>query len=171
MLNTKAIVSPLGFPGHIQWYSHIRDVRGFAYHSIFTSILILLFLWCRTCNGVAIMHRRSDLWLNMTHILKAMGFNKPQRTEFWNVRSKRENTQRSREGTGSTKVMSMVTGSQKMFNVTLWDLGTWIPLDRLCKQYHCDNLLRPILEFSPDSKSPTCPQTRRCPRFGQQQQQ
>jgi len=57
--------------------------------------------------------------------------------------------------------------------------GTWIPLERgitLCKQYHCDNLLRPILEFSPDSKSPppapkhvTAPATKQL-RRGQQQQ-
>ena len=64
--------------------------------------------------------------------------------------------------------------------MTLWILGTWIPLERgitLCKQYHCDHLLRPILEFNTDSKSPppapkhvAAPATKQ-PRRGQQQPQ
>lgn len=35
--------------------------------------------------------------------------------------------------------------------------GTWIPLERglqLAKQYNCDNILRPIIEFQPAAKSP-----------------
>lgn len=35
--------------------------------------------------------------------------------------------------------------------------GTWIPLERglhLAKQYNCENLLRPIIEFTPAAKSP-----------------
>ncbi len=35
--------------------------------------------------------------------------------------------------------------------------GTWIPLERglqLAKQYNCENLLRPIIEFQPAAKSP-----------------
>jgi transcription factor MBP1 len=37
------------------------------------------------------------------------------------------------------------------------NIGTWIPLERgvhLTKQYNCDQLLRAILDFQPDSKSP-----------------
>lgn len=36
-------------------------------------------------------------------------------------------------------------------------LGTWIPLERglqLAKQYNCDHILRPIIEFQPAAKSP-----------------
>ena len=60
----------------------------------------------------------------------------------------------------------------------MWLSGTWIPLVRgisLCKQYNCDHLLRPILEFNPDSKSPppapkhvAAPSTKQS-RRGQQQ--
>lgn len=30
--------------------------------------------------GVAVMRRRSDAWMNATHILKVVGLDKPQRT-------------------------------------------------------------------------------------------
>lgn len=42
-------------------------------------------------------------------------------------------------------------------HVVLCDTGTWIPLDRsiaLCKQYNCEQVLRPIIDFQPDTKSP-----------------
>lgn len=32
------------------------------------------------CQGVAVMRRKSDAWLNATQILKVAGFDKPQRT-------------------------------------------------------------------------------------------
>ncbi|PLW05942.1 hypothetical protein PCANC_25301, partial [Puccinia coronata f. sp. avenae] len=32
------------------------------------------------CQGIAVMRRRSDSWLNATQILKVAGFDKPQRT-------------------------------------------------------------------------------------------
>ena len=34
------------------------------------------------CNGVAVMRRRSDSWLNATQILKVANFDKPQRTRI-----------------------------------------------------------------------------------------
>jgi hypothetical protein len=34
------------------------------------------------CNGVAVMRRRSDAWLNATQILKVANFDKPQRTRI-----------------------------------------------------------------------------------------
>lgn len=39
----------------------------------------------------------------------------------------------------------------------VFHIGTWIPLERglqLAKQYNCENLLRPIIEFQPAAKSP-----------------
>src|SRR5260221_2455819 len=39
----------------------------------------------------------------------------------------------------------------------IFHTGTWIPLERglqLAKQYNCENLLRPIIEFQPAAKSP-----------------
>ena len=38
--------------------------------------------WLRMCNGVAVMRRRSDSWLNATQILKVANFDKPQRTRI-----------------------------------------------------------------------------------------
>jgi transcription factor MBP1 len=40
---------------------------------------------------------------------------------------------------------------------SLYRTGTWIPLERglgLAKQYNCDQILRPIIEFQPAAKSP-----------------
>lgn len=42
----------------------------------------LTFMWLRMCNGVAVMRRRSDSWLNATQILKVANFDKPQRTRI-----------------------------------------------------------------------------------------
>src|SRR5260221_14601236 len=39
----------------------------------------------------------------------------------------------------------------------IFHTGTWIPLERglaLAKQYNCETLLRPIIEFQPAAKSP-----------------
>ena len=47
-----------------------------------TRFLTSLFMWLRMCNGVAVMRRRSDSWLNATQILKVANFDKPQRTRI-----------------------------------------------------------------------------------------
>ncbi|KAH8115802.1 apses-domain-containing protein [Phellopilus nigrolimitatus] len=82
------------------------------------------------CKGVAVMRRKADGWLNATQILKVAGFDKPQRT--------RASTEKVQGGYGKYQ-------------------GTWIPLERgleIAKQYNCELLLRPIIDFTPDAKSP-----------------
>jgi transcription factor MBP1 len=59
---------------------------------------------------------------------------------------------------GNTKVrlMADLPTPSKPFLIDP-SLGTWIPLERglqLAKQYNCENLLRPIIEFQPAAKSP-----------------
>jgi len=139
------------------------------------------FAWPRMCNGVAVMRRRSDSWLNATQILKVANFDKPQRTRILEREVQKGEHEKVQGGYGKYQgtVCDCALGrcwSDAMSRV----LGTWIPLERsitLCKQYHCDNLLRPILEFNQDSKSPppapkhvTAPATKQ-PRRGQQQPQ
>ncbi|KAI5122126.1 hypothetical protein M0805_000774 [Coniferiporia weirii] len=90
------------------------------------------------CKGVAVMRRKSDGWLNATQILKVAGFDKPQRTRVLERDVQKGEHEKVQGGYGKYQ-------------------GTWIPLDRsleLAKQYNCEILLRPIIDFQPDSKSP-----------------
>ncbi|KAJ7755651.1 hypothetical protein DFH07DRAFT_920303 [Mycena maculata] len=90
------------------------------------------------CKGVAVMRRRSDSWLNATQILKVAGFDKPQRTRVLEREVQKGEHEKVQGGYGKYQ-------------------GTWIPLERglsLAKQYNCETLLRPIIEFQPAAKSP-----------------
>lgn len=90
------------------------------------------------CKGVAVMRRRSDSWLNATQILKVAGFDKPQRTRILEREVQKGEHEKVQGGYGKYQ-------------------GTWIPLDRsltLARQYNCDTVLRPIIEFQPAAKSP-----------------
>lgn len=63
---------------------------------------------------------------------------------------------RYREVTESTKVGYSVLCAASRGNRRPF-VGTWIPLERglhLAKQYNCEALLRPIIEFTPAAKSP-----------------
>ncbi|KAF7301615.1 hypothetical protein MIND_00727000 [Mycena indigotica] len=90
------------------------------------------------CKGVAVMKRRSDSWLNATQILKVAGFDKPQRTRVLEREVQKGEHEKVQGGYGKYQ-------------------GTWIPLDRglaLCRQYSCESILRPIIDFQPAAKSP-----------------
>ncbi|KAF9498660.1 apses-domain-containing protein [Pleurotus eryngii] len=90
------------------------------------------------CKGVAVMRRRSDSWLNATQILKVAGFDKPQRTRVLEREVQKGEHEKVQGGYGKYQ-------------------GTWIPLERglsLAKQYNCDHILKPIIEFQPAAKSP-----------------
>ncbi|OCH93580.1 transcription factor [Obba rivulosa] len=90
------------------------------------------------CKGVAVMRRRADSWLNATQILKVAGFDKPQRTRILEREVQKGEHEKVQGGYGKYQ-------------------GTWIPLERglqLCRLYNCENLLRPIIDFQPEAKSP-----------------
>ncbi|KAF9569417.1 transcription factor [Agrocybe pediades] len=90
------------------------------------------------CKNIAVMRRRSDSWLNATQILKVAGFDKPQRTRVLEREVQKGEHEKVQGGYGKYQ-------------------GTWIPLERgltLAKQYNCEALLRPIIEFQPAAKSP-----------------
>ncbi|EJD00823.1 apses-domain-containing protein [Fomitiporia mediterranea MF3/22] len=90
------------------------------------------------CKGVAVMRRKSDGWLNATQILKVAGFDKPQRTRVLERDIQKGEHEKVQGGYGKYQ-------------------GTWIPPERgleLARLYNCDLLLRPIIEFQPDSRSP-----------------
>ncbi|KAF7722966.1 hypothetical protein EC973_002477 [Apophysomyces ossiformis] len=84
------------------------------------------------CNGVAVMRRQVDSYLNATQILKVANFDKPHRTRIL-------------EREVQTGEHEKVQG------------GTWIPYDRalaLAKQYNVDGLLKPIFDFVKGGESP-----------------
>lgn len=90
------------------------------------------------CKGVAVMRRRSDSWLNATQILKVVGFDKPQRTRILEREVQKGEHEKVQGGYGKYQ-------------------GTWIPLERgleLCRQYGCEQVLKPIIDFTPAAESP-----------------
>ena len=107
------------------------------------------------CKGVAVMRRRDDSWLNATQILKVAGFDKPQRTRVLE-REVQKGTHEKVQG-GYGKYQGMCHANFSQWASSTFGIGTWIPLDRglaLAKQYNCEHLLRPIIEFQPAAKSP-----------------
>ncbi|KAI7937589.1 hypothetical protein MJO29_014904 [Puccinia striiformis f. sp. tritici] len=87
------------------------------------------------CEGIAVMRRRSDSWLNATQILKVAGFDKPQRTRVLEREIQKGTHEKIQGGYGKYQ-------------------GTWVPLDRgidLAKQYGVDHLLAALFNFEPSS--------------------
>ncbi|KAG5513660.1 hypothetical protein PMAC_000698 [Pneumocystis sp. 'macacae'] len=95
-------------------------------------------------NGVAVMRRYSDSYINATQILKVADFDKPQRTRIL----EREVQKGEHE---------KVQGGYGKYQATINNSGTWIPLSRaleLAQQYKVEHLLKPILEYQLNEKSP-----------------
>jgi regulatory protein SWI6 len=90
-------------------------------------------------NGVAVMRRRSDAWLNATQILKVAGVEKGKRTKVLEKEILTGEHEKVQGGYGKYQ-------------------GTWINYRRgieFCRQYGVEELLRPLLEYdmAPDGSS------------------
>ncbi|PYH48900.1 putative APSES transcription factor (MbpA) [Aspergillus saccharolyticus JOP 1030-1] len=82
-------------------------------------------------NGVAVMKRRADSWLNATQILKVAGVVKARRTKTLEKEIAAGEHEKVQGGYGKYQ-------------------GTWVNYQRgveLCREYHVDELLRPLLEY------------------------
>jgi regulatory protein SWI6 len=82
-------------------------------------------------NGVAVMRRREDSWLNATQILKVAGIEKGKRTKVLEKEILIGEHEKVQGGYGKYQ-------------------GTWISFDRglrFCKQYGVEELLRPLLTY------------------------
>ena len=82
-------------------------------------------------NGVAVMKRRSDSWLNATQILKVAGVVKARRTKTLEKEIAAGEHEKVQGGYGKYQ-------------------GTWVKYQRgvdLCREYHVEELLRPLLEY------------------------
>ncbi|RKP07095.1 hypothetical protein THASP1DRAFT_17577 [Thamnocephalis sphaerospora] len=86
------------------------------------------------CNGVAVMRRREDAFMNATQILKVARFDKPKRTRIL-------------EREVQTGPHEKVQGGYGKYQ------GTWVSMQRsveLAEQYGAYDDLRPIIEFRPE---------------------
>lgn len=82
-------------------------------------------------NGVAVMKRRSDSWLNATQILKVAGVVKARRTKTLEKEIAAGEHEKVQGGYGKYQ-------------------GTWVNYQRgvdLCREYHVQEMLRPLLEY------------------------
>jgi regulatory protein SWI6 len=82
-------------------------------------------------NGVAVMRRRSDSWLNATQILKVAGVDKGKRTKVLEKEILNGEHEKVQGGYGKYQ-------------------GTWINYNRgveFCRQFGVEELLRPLLQY------------------------
>ncbi|KAI0972161.1 ANK-repeat protein MBP1 [Xylaria arbuscula] len=85
-----------------------------------------------------VMRRRTDNWINATHILKCAGFDKPARTRILEREVQKDVHEKIQGGYGKYQ-------------------GTWIPLESgeaLAQRNNIYDRLRPIFEFTPGGESP-----------------
>ncbi|KAL9111798.1 MAG: hypothetical protein Q9227_003857 [Pyrenula ochraceoflavens] len=85
-----------------------------------------------------VMRRRSDDWVNATHILKIAGFDKPSRTRILEKDVQRGVHEKIQGGYGKYQ-------------------GTWIPLPEgrvLAEKNNCLHKIRKIFDFVPGDRSP-----------------
>jgi regulatory protein SWI6 len=82
-------------------------------------------------NGIAVMRRRHDSWLNATQILKVAHIDKGKRTKILEKEIQTGEHEKIQGGYGKYQ-------------------GTWIRFDRaveVCRQYGVEDLLRPLLTY------------------------
>ncbi|KAA8646941.1 putative APSES transcription factor (MbpA) [Aspergillus tanneri] len=92
-------------------------------------------------NGVAVMKRRADSWLNATQILKVAGVVKARRTKTLEKEIAAGEHEKVQGGYGKYQ-------------------GTWVNYQRgvdLCREYHVEELLRPLLEYDMGPNGATGP--------------
>ncbi|KAI4120962.1 MAG: hypothetical protein LQ338_006640 [Usnochroma carphineum] len=98
---------------------------------IYTAVYSSVSVYEMEVNGVAVMRRRSDSWLNATQILKVAGIDKGKRTKVLEKEILSGDHEKVQGGYGKYQ-------------------GTWINYYRgvdFCRQYGVADLLRPLLEY------------------------
>ncbi|KAI9696741.1 MAG: transcriptional regulator swi6 [Candelina mexicana] len=98
---------------------------------IYTAIYSGVSVYEMEVNGIAVMRRRADSWLNATQILKVGGVEKGKRTKVLEKEILVGEHEKVQGGYGKYQ-------------------GTWIKYNRgveFCRQYGVEDLLRPLLEY------------------------
>ncbi|KAK7202658.1 hypothetical protein BZA70DRAFT_285677 [Myxozyma melibiosi] len=104
-----------------------------ATSSIYTAVYSGIPVYEMMVNGVAVMRRRSDSYLNATQILKVGGVDKGRRTKILEKEIHTGEHEKVQGGYGKYQ-------------------GTWIPFARgreFCRQYSVEDVLLPLLNFDP----------------------
>lgn len=107
------------------------------YSATYSSVPVYEFI----LGKASVMRRKSDGWINATHILKVAEFPKAKRTRIL-------------EKDVQIGVHEKVQGGYGKYQ------GTWVPLERareLAKQFEVDKTLAPILEFTAVDGQPSPP--------------
>ncbi|KAF2089401.1 start control protein cdc10 [Saccharata proteae CBS 121410] len=117
------------------------DANGSSNHQqmdhppqIYTAVYSNVNVYEMEVNGVAVMKRRSDSWLNATQILKVAGVDKGKRTKVLEKEILTGEHEKVQGGYGKYQ-------------------GTWINYRRgreFCRQYGVEELLRPLLDYGTD---------------------
>ncbi|KAL8727691.1 MAG: hypothetical protein Q9181_005616 [Wetmoreana brouardii] len=98
---------------------------------IYTAVYSSVSVYEMEVNGIAVMRRRSDSWLNATQILKVAGIDKGKRTKVLEKEILSGEHEKVQGGYGKYQ-------------------GTWINYHRgvaFCRQYGVAEILRPLLEY------------------------
>ncbi|KAL2825276.1 hypothetical protein BDW59DRAFT_73624 [Aspergillus cavernicola] len=120
-------------------FNGLEDMNGYGtmiYHEelkpqIYRAVYSNVAVYEMEVNGVAIMKRRSDAWLNATQILKVAGVVKARRTKTLEKEIAAGEHEKVQGGYGKYQ-------------------GTWVNYQRgveLCREYHVEGLLKPLLEY------------------------
>ncbi|KAL9576200.1 MAG: hypothetical protein Q9212_007301 [Teloschistes hypoglaucus] len=98
---------------------------------VYTAVYSQVPVYEMEVNGIAVMRRRSDSWLNATQILKVAGIDKGKRTKVLEKEILSGEHEKVQGGYGKYQ-------------------GTWISYSRgvdFCRQYGVAEILRPVLEY------------------------
>ena len=101
------------------------------------------------------MRRRSDDWINATHILKIAGFDKPARTRILEREVQKGVHEKIQGGYG--KYQGGWNGSEGISDVLIRVLGTWVPLTdgrALAEKNGIFRKLFKIFDYVPGDRSP-----------------
>ncbi|EED15593.1 APSES transcription factor (MbpA), putative [Talaromyces stipitatus ATCC 10500] len=109
---------------------HQENYKPQIYRAVYSNVSV----YEMEVNGIAVMKRRSDSWLNATQILKVAGV----------VKAKRTKTLEKEIAAGEHEKVQGGYGKYQ---------GTWVSYQRgveLCREYQVEEALRPLLEYDMD---------------------
>ncbi|KAG5456556.1 MAG: hypothetical protein BJ554DRAFT_3675, partial [Olpidium bornovanus] len=122
------------------------------------------------CRGVGVMRRRSDAYVNATHILKVANFSKPQRTKILESEIHTGHHEKVQGGYGKYQdwlFSEFAAGpfakpekagrSLLSHNIPCVSSGTWVPLPRaieIASQFGVEEDIRPLFDYVVGDQSP-----------------
>ncbi|KAF7595254.1 transcriptional regulator swi6 [Aspergillus hancockii] len=113
--------------GYGAMVTYQEEIKPQIYRAVYSNVAV----YEMEVNGIAVMKRRSDSWLNATQILKVAGVVKARRTKTLEKEIAAGEHEKVQGGYGKYQ-------------------GTWVNYQRgveLCREYHVEEMLRPLLEY------------------------